>query len=484
MFCPLAIMAKNKSAPLLGANGRGGARRKGSMGRIFGTDGVRGIVGCQLTAEVAMNIGRAAAMVLAEQPTAARPRVLIGKDPRLSSDMLEAAVAAGLCAVGADVLRVGVLPTPAVAYLVRHYKADAGVMISASHNPAPYNGIKLFGADGYKLSDALEDEIEAIILDGARPYPVKTGAEIGRITEDAEAARTAYVDYIAGLAQGKLAGLRLLVDCANGAASTTTRPLLERLGVSFDLIFDKPDGLNINADCGSTCIGALGERVRAGHYDLGLAFDGDADRLLAVDEKGQVFTGDHIMAFLGRYLKAQGRLKKDTIAITPMTNMGFYGFAEAAGIQTAVTKVGDRYVLEYLLEHGCNFGGEQSGHFIFLDYHTTGDGALSAVLLLNALAASGGPLSVQQSIMEVYPQRLLGVKATPAMKAALTDHPGVARAIEDARAALGRSGRVDVRPSGTEPLIRVMVEGESDEKISAVGQTLAATIEEYLGPCE
>lgn len=454
------------------------------MARIFGTDGIRGIAGSELSADMALSLGRAAAMVLTEHSAATRPLVLIGKDPRLSSDMLEAAVAAGLCAVGANVLRIGVLPTPAVAFLVRHYNADAGVMISASHNPAHYNGIKLFGADGYKLSDALEDEIEAAMQSDCGSCPIKDGGEIGRITEDYAGAKDAYINYIAGLAEGDFSSLRVLADCANGAASTVAGTLLNKLNANFDLIFHEPDGLNINAHCGSTCPEELGRRVREGGYDIGLAFDGDADRLLAVDEKGDIFSGDHIMAFLGGHLKARGCLKNDTIVITPMTNMGFYGFAKQHGINTAVTKVGDRYVLEYLREHSCNFGGEQSGHFIFLDHHTTGDGALTAVLLLSALIVLKKPLSAMQSIMTVYPQRLLGLPATPAMKKVLTDHAGVKKSIENARQSLGDSGRVDVRPSGTEPLIRVMVEGESLEKITAVGESLVAAIKEHLSKCE
>ena len=451
------------------------------MGRIFGTDGARGIAGDTLTVEQALDIGRAAAMVLAgEKAGGRRPLVLIGKDPRLSSDMLEAAVAAGLCSVGADVLRVGVLPTPAVAYLVRHYSADAGVMISASHNLAPYNGIKLFDRDGYKLGEELEEEIEGVILDGSRPYDTRVGAGVGRVMEDYDHARDTYVDYIAGLAQGDFSGFRILVDCANGAASHTAGLLFARIGAVHDIIFNEPNGLNINKECGSTHIDKLGERVCEGGYDFGIAFDGDADRLLAVDATGEPVSGDRIMAIIGSYLKGEGRLKKDTIAVTTMTNMGFFRFAQRAGIETAVTKVGDRYVLEHMLAQGLSFGGEQSGHFICLDHQTTGDGQMSAVLLLDALTVMGRPLDELKDMMEVYPQILLGVEATPDMKAELAGSAEVQTVIEAARAELAARGRVDVRPSGTEPLIRVMVEGEDEAIIKAVGDRIARAIEEHL----
>lgn len=451
-----------------------------TMGRIFGTDGARGIAGTEITAELALDIGRASAMVLAGSGShKEHPLVLIGKDPRISSDMLEAAVIAGLCSVGANVLKVGVLPTPAVAYLVKHYGADAGVMISASHNPAKYNGIKLFGGDGYKLHDDLENEIESIILD-KKNYPLTIGGALGKVTEDIDAARDAYVEFTAKIAEGDLSGMRMLIDCANGAASTTANALFERVGASFDIIYNKPDGININENCGSTHIEELGRKVKDGGYDLGFAFDGDADRLLAVDSEGELVDGDRIMAIVGGYLKKTGKLDKNTITVTTMTNMGFFTFAKNAGIDTAVTKVGDRYILEHMLKNDFSFGGEQSGHFIFLGHHTTGDGQMSAILLLSALADAKKPLSEMKELMRVYPQVLLGVSATPEMKAALPDNDGVKAAIEQALAALNGSGRVDVRASGTEPVIRVMVEGEDEALIKSVSENLAKSVEENL----
>lgn len=447
------------------------------MGRIFGTDGARGIVGAELTAELAVNIGRAAAQVLTAE-RGRRPLLAIGKDTRVSGDMLEAAVTAGLCSVGADVLLLGVVPTPAVAYLVGHYHADAGVMLSASHNPFEFNGIKLFGPEGFKLTDEEEDRIEAIILDQAVPYAVKRGGELGRLRR----AKTACDDYVASLVnayEGNYTG-RVLVDCANGSAAATARALFSALGVEADLIHDVPDGVNINDNCGSTHIERLARRVTEGGYDLGLAFDGDADRLLAVDEKGGLLDGDHLLAILSAHLRAKGRLANDTVVVTTMSNLGFFQLMKQRGVSTEATRVGDRYVLEAMRERGHTLGGEQSGHMIFLDHATTGDGQLSAVMLLGALAAAGRPLSELASAMKRFPQTMLNVAASPSMKKALDGHPVVSQEIESWQKRLEGRGRVIVRASGTEPYIRVMVEGEHLEEIERAATEIAAAIREHL----
>jgi len=448
------------------------------MGRIFGTDGARGIAGTELSAELAMNIGRAAAMVVRER-TGKRPLIAIGKDTRISSDMLENAVAAGLCSVGADVLLLGVLPTPAVAYLVKQYGADAGIMLSASHNPAPYNGIKIFGAEGFKLTDAQEEEIEAIILDHTRPYALVEGAQLGRIRR-VERAHTDYVSHLVSTVGQPLQGLRVAVDCANGSASATARELMDALGVQADIICDAPDGININENCGSTHLDRLAGMVRQGNYDLGVAFDGDADRCLAVDERGELVDGDMLLAIFGSYMRGQGSLKDNCVVVTVMSNLGFFHFADQAGLLTQKTKVGDRYVLENMLENGYNLGGEQSGHVIFLDYMTTGDGQLSAIQLMKIVHRTGEPLSRLRSVMKKYPQVLLGVKASAQRKAALGSSEAVNGAIARHSEALGDRGRILVRVSGTEPLIRVMVEGEDRAEIEAVAQAIAQEIEESL----
>lgn len=447
------------------------------MGRIFGTDGVRGVVGEELTAELAVNIGRAAAMVLAAE-TGKKPLVAIGRDTRISGDLLEAAVTAGLCSVGADVLLLGVVPTPAVAWLLRRYGADAGVMLSASHNPFAYNGIKLFGPSGFKLTDEEEARIEAIILDRAAPYDVKKGAALGRVLRAGGAVRD-YVGYLASAYSGGYTG-RVLVDCAEGSASATARALFETLGVAAALLHDAPDGVNINENCGSTHIERLAPLVVEGGYDLGLAFDGDADRLLAVDEKGNVLDGDVLLSIFAGYLSERGMLRNNAVVVTSMTNMGFFRLMEEHGVRCEVTAVGDRYVLEAMRERNHALGGEQSGHMIFLDWATTGDGQLSAVMLLNALAAARRPLSEPAGEMKRFPQTMLNVSATASMKAALRSHPAVCDAVGRWETALSGRGRVVVRASGTEPFIRVMVEGESSVEIAKAAQEIADAIREHL----
>ena len=444
------------------------------MARLFGTDGVRGVAGRELTASLAMEVGAAAAMVLAAE-THKKPLVIIGRDTRASGDLLEAAAAAGLCAVGADVLLLGVVPTPAVAYLVQRYHADAGVMLSASHNPYEFNGIKLFGPKGFKLTDAEEDRIEELVRSGRALDGQKSGGEVGRISR-AQSAAEDYTAFLASHYRGGFSG-RILADCANGSAAVTAGRLFERLGVSADLFACGPDGVNINDCCGSTHIERLAARVKASGYDLGLAFDGDADRLLAVDEQGNVLDGDFLLAILGDYLSGRKAIAKNTVVVTSMTNLGFFQLMRRRGTATEVTKVGDRYVLEAMLREGCSLGGEQSGHMIFLDLATTGDGQLSAVMLLNAIAAAGRPLSELGSAMKRFPQTMKNVSATPAAKEAYECDPAVSAAIADWSRTLEGRGRVVVRPSGTEPYIRVMVEWESAAEIERAADEIAAAIE-------
>lgn len=447
------------------------------MGRIFGTDGARGVVGVELTTELAVNIGRAAAMVLAAE-THKKPLVVIGMDTRISGDMLEAAVTAGLCSVGADVLLLGVVPTPAVAYLVQHYHADAGVMLSASHNPYEFNGIKLFGSNGFKLTDDEEAQIEAIILDHVQPYDVKTGGELGKVTRVDDAAGV-YVDYLSGIYTGGFNG-KLLIDCANGSAAATAPALFAKMGIPADFLAIEPDGVNINAHCGSTHIERLIPMMAQGGYAAGLAFDGDADRLLAVDEKGNLLDGDVLLAIFGEYLSAQGKLSANTIVVTSMTNYGFFELMKQRKTKTEITKVGDRYVLEAMREQNLSLGGEQSGHMIFSEFATTGDGQLSAIMLLNALAALKKPLSELGCAMKRFPQIMLNVDATPSMKAALDAHPAVIGEIDRWQQILQGRGRVVVRASGTEPYIRVMVEGESDSEITQAVNAISGAIRTYL----
>ena len=447
------------------------------MGRLFGTDGARGIANSELTPELAMNIGRAAAAVLTEGTH--RPRFLIGKDTRKSSDMLEAALAAGLCSVGADVLTLGVVPTPAVAYLVKKYQCDAGVMISASHNPCEFNGIKIFQGTGYKLPDEIENRIEAIILDGSEELPVKIGGDVGTI-ENCSTAVDDYIRHVSSCKEADFGGLQVAFDCANGSSSATAQKLFGSLGIDGVYSHYQPDGVNINDNCGSTHLQSLQELVKKEHCSLGFAFDGDADRMLAVDENGDVVDGDKIIAICAKYMKQRGTLKNDTAVVTVMSNMGFFKFCEANCISCQKTAVGDRYVLENMLAGGHNIGGEQSGHIIFLDHSTTGDGQLSAVMLLNVIKNSGKTLSELAAEMTVYPQVLVNVRVTPEGKAAYHSDEVIADRIKVCENTLGDDGRVLVRFSGTEPLIRVMLEGKDLSEITDMANSIADLIKERL----
>ena len=450
------------------------------MGRLFGTDGARGVANTELTCELAMSIGKAAAMVLLDSDdNGEKPTILIGKDTRLSSDMLEGALTAGLCSVGANVVHLGTVPTPAVAYLVRKYDASAGIMISASHNPHEFNGIKIFNSDGYKLPDALEEKIESIVIDHVIPYPTPTGDKLGRVTEIPGAVDD-YIDHIADSVEGDLNGLKVAVDCSNGSASATAEKLFTKLGADFRIINDKPDGININEKCGSTHIEGLIDYVKTNNMDCGVAFDGDADRCLAVDENGNLVDGDFLIAICAKDLKERGLLNNDAVVGTVMTNMGFNRFCEENNIKFVSTSVGDRYVLENMLENDYNLGGEQSGHVIFLDYGTTGDGQLTGVQLLSIIKRSVKTLSELSQIMHRYPQVLINVKVATEKKDKYFTDKTIKTEIDRVKEQLRHRGRILVRPSGTEPLIRVMLEGEDYKEISGLGNSVADLIRERL----
>lgn len=448
------------------------------MARLFGTDGVRGVANESLTCELAVKIGQAAAAVLGGNQKK-RPLVAVGMDTRISSDMLAGAISAGLCSSGADVLSLGVIPTPAVAYLVRKYHADAGVVISASHNSAEFNGIKIFSANGYKLPDELEEKIEDMILGDQKIHGDIIGADVGRIIP-AENAHKDYVDYLRQTVSHTLDGLKISIDCANGAASTTAPMLFEQLGAECHILNADPNGVNINDNCGSTHMESLRKYVLNNSMDAGIAFDGDADRCLCIDEKGNEVDGDFIMAICASDMKKHGKLKKDTVIGTVMTNLGFIKFCQANGINFIPTKVGDRYVLEEMLLEDYKLGGEQSGHVIFSDCATTGDGELTALRVLSVMYRESEKLSVLASVMKKYPQVMVNVKVSPEGKINFYTDSKVKKAIEKAKASLGDSGRVVVRVSGTEPLIRVMAEGENTDEITEIVNTAAAEIKEAL----
>ena len=449
------------------------------MGRLFGTDGVRGIANTELSCELSMQIGRATAMVLSKNLKGKRPKVLIGMDTRASSQMLESAITAGLCSVGADVLQLGVVPTPAVAFLVRKYNYDAGVMISASHNPCEYNGIKIFQSTGFKLPDALENEIEEIILDNATEIPTPIGGEVGRV-EKSENAVADYIEHLISVTNMSFQGYKIALDCANGSSSVSAKEVFTRLGAEVVVINAEPDGVNINKDCGSTHIENLQKCVIENNCDLGFAFDGDADRMLAVDHTGEIVDGDKCIAVCAKHMKQLGKLKKDTAVVTVMSNMGFFKFCEQNGIKCEKTKVGDRYVLENMHENGYSIGGEQSGHIIFLQYATTGDGQLSAIQLLSVLKDTGKNLKDLADEMEVYPQVLINVRVSNFGKAQFPKDKEVQNAIMQVEEELGNNGRILVRLSGTEPLVRVMLEGKDLDKINELGESVAQVVRERL----
>lgn len=448
------------------------------MGRLFGTDGVRGVANEELTPTLAMELGQAGAYVLTRE-NEHKPTIMVGCDTRISGDMLANALMAGACSVGANVVYVGVVPTPAVAYLTRKYKVDAGVVISASHNPVEFNGIKFFDGNGYKLPDALEDEIEELIKSGMEGVKFPTGSSVGKIKYRTDA-REEYINHAMKAIPVSLEGKKIVVDCAEGAAFYTSVEALKELGATVVAIHNNPDGTNINANCGSTHMEELMARVVYEGADIGLAFDGDADRLLAVDEKGQRVDGDQIMAIVGNHMKNQGILKDNTIVATVMSNLGFFLMGKAHGINIEQTKVGDRYVLERMKEIGANLGGEQSGHIIFLDENTTGDGLLSALHLLQVLVETGKTLSELSSIMEVLTQALVNARVPNHKKESYMEYPEIAEAIEELSGKFAGEGRVLIRPSGTEPLVRVMIEGKDQEQIEREARNLAELIQNVM----
>lgn len=450
------------------------------MGRIFGTDGARGVANTEISCTLAMDIARAAAMVVSQKKHKEHPTFLVGSDTRISRHMLIGAISAGLCSVGANVITLGVVPTPAVAYLVKEMGADGAVMLSASHNSFEFNGIKIFGSDGFKLTDEEEFAIEEIVLDHVLPFDVKWNDHIGTITEDFEAVNK-YIDHIVATVGGAdLSGMKVLVDCANGSASATAAKMFEKLHADVDIINAEPNGININDNCGSTHIKELGRQVKEGSYDLGVAFDGDADRCLAVDCDGNLVDGDQLIAMFALFLRERGELPNNCAVVTVMSNMGFFQFCKENDIKAEITKVGDRYVLENMREHGYRIGGEQSGHIIFQQHMTTGDGQLTAVQLLNLLKVKNLSLKEAASVMQVYPQVLVNVRADKEMKKRLNVDEGVQKELKKWEQVLGDNGRILLRPSGTEPLIRVMVEGKDESLINDAANAIAQSITERL----
>ena len=446
------------------------------MGKLFGTDGIRGVVGENLTADMAFRVGQAVGTVLMEDK-GSRPTVVIGKDTRISSDMLESALMAGLCSVGSDVKPVGTIPTPAVAYLTVQEKADAGIVISASHNPYEHNGIKVFSGQGYKLSDSVEARIEEKIL-SQEPMKLRTRGEIGRRHHGMRQLKRDYIDFVASTIESDLAGLKILADCANGAASATAPELFGRFKARTDFIHRDPDGVNINSHCGSTHLEDLAAAVVRGGYDIGVAFDGDADRCLLVDEQGGVIDGDKVLAVCGSDMKRRGKLSGGTIVATVMSNLGLHEFCRENGVGLVCTSVGDRNVLEKMNECGYKLGGEQSGHTIFTDYATTGDGQLTALQFLDVLARSGKKASELASVCPQYPQVLLNVTVSHerGVKDAIMASDALSAAIAEEEGKLSGEGRVLVRPSGTEALIRVMVEAKTEQIALLAAENLVNVI--------
>lgn len=448
------------------------------MARLFGTDGVRGVANTELTGELAFRLGRAGAYVLTKEKKNA-PRILVAMDTRISGDMLENALVAGICSVGAHAVVAGIIPTPAVAYLIRKYRLDAGVMISASHNPVEYNGIKFFDRRGYKLSDELEDEIEAIIKSRPEILPSPTGIGVGTKSY-AEDALDDYIAFLTKTTTERFDGIKVAIDCANGASYKAAPIAMLDLGAGLCIIHNEPDGTNINEKCGSTHMDDLQALVKENGADIGFAFDGDADRCLAVDENGQLIDGDKILAICGLDMKERGLLQKNTIVGTVMSNLGLTMMGRAHGIEVLQTAVGDRYVLERMLADGYNIGGEQSGHVIFLDHNSTGDGILTAIQLLSVLKRSGKKASELAQVMETLPQVLVNARVNHAKKNAYMEDAVVREAIAALEETFSADGRVLIRTSGTEPLVRVMIEGKDIEKMDAEARKLAALIEERL----
>lgn len=447
------------------------------MSRLFGTDGVRGIANEELTPELAYKLGRTGAYVLTEGK---KGKVLIGKDTRASGDMLEAALTAGFTSMGLDVISLGVIPTPAVAYLTRKYEAVAGVVISASHNPGEYNGIKFFDSKGLKLPDEVEDRIEDIILNNQEieVRPVKN--EIGRVYKEKSGAED-YKEFLKSSINVDLSGIKIAIDCGNGALYKIGEEALKEMGAEVICINSEPNGMNINDNCGSTNPRVIQKLVLESKAHIGFSFDGDADRIIAVDEKGEIVDGDHILAICGTDLRNRGKLNKDTVVGTVMTNMGLDVYLKDSDMKIVKTAVGDRYILEEMLKNGYSLGGEQSGHIIFLEYNTTGDGLATGLHLLSVLKSSGKLMSELNEIMRNYPQILINAKVDNSKKYNYMEHPEIAAEIEKIESMFKGEGRVVIRPSGTEPLVRVMIEGKDQEEITRIARELASFIEERIG---
>ncbi len=448
------------------------------MAKLFGTDGVRGIANADLSCELALKIGAAAASVLTS--TVHNPRILLGADTRLSGDMLCAALTAGICSVGGDVINVGVVPTPAMAYLVRQYNADAAVMVSASHNSMEYNGIKWFDARGYKLSDEIEEKIEEIIANDI-PLECPTGARVGHVIQ-AKRARDQYKDFLKSKAQEWFSDVKIVLDCANGASSGIAKEVFAELGAEVHSCSDEPDGININDHCGSTHPERLQQLVTECGADVGFAFDGDADRMIATDECGNIVDGDRIMGINALAMHDGGTLKKNTLVLTVMSNLGLKKAMKENGINVSETAVGDRYVLERMCDEGYNIGGEQSGHVIFLDHNTTGDGMLTAIQTLNVLRASGRSMSELAKQIPIFPQVLVNVIVKSEDKNAAMADEDLKKASQAVEQKLNGDGRVLVRASGTEPLIRIMLEGKDEKEIGKMAVEIADVIvKKYKG---
>ena len=449
------------------------------MARLFGTDGVRGVVNEFLTPELAYHLGRAAATHFGKEKE--HPTFLIGRDTRISGSMLECALASGICSVGGNVIMAGVIPTPAVAYLVKQQGFDAGAVISASHNPFPDNGIKFFDGSGFKLPDEVEDQLEVYVRQSAdNELPRPTGAGIGRVEYNANLAHH-YAHFVRHTIDTSLEGLTIVYDGANGAASSVGPEILSGLGAKVININVDPDGLNINDGVGSTHPEHLQEKVKEVGAAIGLAFDGDSDRLIAVDENGEIVDGDKIMYIIGSYLSSKGLLEKNTIVTTVMSNLGFHKALDAKGIQKEITAVGDRYVVEEMRKSGYNLGGEQSGHVVIMDYNTTGDGQLTGVQLTKIMQETGKKLSELAAEVTIYPQKLVNIRVENSMKDKAMEVPAIREIIEKMEAEMAGNGRILVRPSGTEPLLRVMAEAPTHEEVDYYVDTIAAVVQAEIG---
>ncbi len=449
------------------------------MGKLFGTDGVRGVANVELTPSLAYEIGQAGTYVLTKTKGYS-PKIVVGMDTRISGDMLEAALTAGICSMGGCVYCAGIIPTPAIAYLIKKHGFDAGIVISASHNPFSDNGIKIFNSEGYKLPDTMEDEIEKLIFDGLAVLPKATGANIG-CKEYLESALDDYLDYLESIFENEtLKGLKIALDCANGATYQAAPLIFERLGAEVYVINNEPTGTNINLNCGSTHMNQLSDFVEQNRVDVAFAFDGDGDRCLALDSNASKIDGDQIMSICGNFLKEQGKLKQDTIVATVMSNLGLFIGAEKLGINIEKTDVGDRYVLERMLQGGFSFGGEQSGHIIFLEYNTTGDGILTALQLALIIKQTGKSLDHLNVLMEVMPQVLENAKVDNSKKYRYMENPTIVSEIKALEERFAGEGRVLIRPSGTEPCVRVMIEGKDKAFIKAEAVRVAKLFEELL----